>query len=67
MGIAPNQFNQSRKRFRAFTDEKKFESLKQRIVMMKADISYCNLDKEALELIKVRLEDCQKIVSRRMR
>lgn len=67
MSITPNHFKKIRQRFKTYTDEKKFESIQQRLAMMKADIAYCNLDRKSLEVIKTKLDKCQKIVNRRLK
>jgi hypothetical protein len=67
MNLPPNHFKRIRKRFAAFNDRQKFESLKQRLGALKSDLSYCNIDKTSLEFIKIKLEENLKIVNRRVR
>lgn len=67
MNLPPNHFKRIRKRFASFNDNQKFESLKQRLCALKSDLSYCNINKNSLEFIKIKLEENLKIVNRRMR
>ena len=67
MGIPPNHFKRIRKRFAVYNDRKKFESLNQRIGILRSDISFGNLDRKALESFKAKLEDILRVVNKRIK
>jgi hypothetical protein len=67
MNLTPNHFKRIRKRFKAYNDRQKFESLKQRLGALKSNLSYCIIDKKSLEFMKIKLEENLKIVNRRIR